>query len=228
MAEELENASESLQEKLSNFEEFVEDKKKPLLIGAGVVAVLAVVLIYVFAMWIPNRNAEAQKAMFMAEFAFQKDSFSLALNGRHTGPNQFAGVAEISSKYSFTKAANLANYYAGISCLQLKKYDEAVSYLNKFSTKDPIIGAIALNATGDALAEQNKLDEATGYYEKAAKFSDNEFYTPMFLLKAGNALEKQKKYADAKGYYEQVKDKYPNSEEGRDIEKYIARASAAE
>lgn len=228
MAEELDNIGESFEEKLSSFEQFVEDKKKPLLIGGGVIAVLAIALVYVFAMWIPNRNKEAQNAMYMAQFAFEKDSFALALNGRAIGTKPFAGFAEISSKYSFTKAANLANYYAGISCLRLKKYDEAVSYLNKFSTKDPIVGALALSATGDALSEQNKLDEAVGYYEKAAKFSENEQFTPFFLLKAGNALETQKKYADAKGYYEKIKEKYPNSDEGRDIEKYIARASAAE
>lgn len=227
MAEELENASESFQEKVSNFEQFVEDKKKPLMIGGGVIAVLAAVLIYVFVVWIPSRNEAAQKAMYMAEFAFAKDSFNLALNGRPAGIAPFAGFAEISSKYSFTKAANLANYYAGISCLNLKKYDEAVTYLNKFSTKDPVIGAVALNATGDALAEQGKLDDAIGYYSKAANFSDNDTYTPLFLLKAGNAAEKQKKYDDAKGYYEKIKEKYPNSEEGREIEKYIARVDAA-
>lgn len=228
MAEELENLGDNIQNKLDNVEQFVEDKKKPLLIGAGVVLALAVVLIYLFAMWLPNRNKEAQKAMYMAQFAFEKDSFALALNGRAVGTNPFPGFAEISSKYSFTKAANLANYYAGVSCLYLKKYDEAVSYLNKFSTKEPLIGALALSLTGDALSEQGKLDEATGYYEKAAKFSDNEQFTPMYLLKAGNALEKQKKYADAKGYYEKIKEKYPLSEEGRDIEKYIARTSSAE
>lgn len=227
MAEELENQSEGFQEKVSNFEEFVEDKKKPLLIAGGVVAVLAAVLIYVFVVWIPSRNVAAQKAMYMAEFAFAKDSFNLALNGRTAGVAPFAGFAEISSKYSFTKAANLANYYAGICCLNLKKYDEAVTYLNKFSTKDPVIGAVALNATGDALAEQGKLDDAISYYGKAANFSDNDTYTPMFLLKAGNAAEKQKKLDDAKGYYEKIKEKYPNSEEGRDIEKYIARVEAA-
>lgn len=228
MAEEVENQSESFEDKVSNVEQFVEDKKKPLLIGGGVVLALGAILLYVFLMWIPSRNTEAQKAMYMAEFAFGKDSFQLALNGRAMGTAPFAGFAEISSKYSFTKAANLANYYAGICCLNLKKYDEAVTYLNKFSTKDPVIGAVALNATGDAYAEQNKMDDAVSYYEKAANFSDNESYTPMFLLKAGNALERQKKYADAKGYYEKIKEKYPNSEEGRDIEKYIARASAAQ
>lgn len=228
MAEELDNIGESFEEKVSNFEHFVEEKKKPLLIGGGVVLVLAVALVYVFAMWLPNRNAEAQKAMYMAQFAFEKDSFALALNGRAVGTTPFAGFAELSSKYSFTKAANLSNYYAGVCCLNLKKYDEAVSYFNKFSTKEPIIGALALNLTGDALSEQGKMDEAIGYYEKAAKFSDNEQFTPFYLMKAGNALEKQKKYADAKGYYEQIKQKYPKSDEGRDIEKYIARASAAE
>jgi TolA-binding protein len=46
------------------------------------------------------------------------------------------------------------------------------------------------------------------------------------LLKAGLANEKQGKKDEAKKIYEKVRDNYPNSDEGRDIEKYIARVSA--
>jgi tetratricopeptide (TPR) repeat protein len=98
--------------------------------------------------------------------------------------------------------------------------------LDKFSTNDAILGALKLSATGDAYSETGKFDEAVKYYEKAANFSDNENYTPYFLFKTGLAYEKEKKYADAKKLYEKIRDQYPTSDEGHDIEKYIARASA--
>jgi tetratricopeptide (TPR) repeat protein len=225
MAEEKQNLGENIQENLSKVEQFIEDKKQSLMIGGGVLLAVVVALIYVFVKWLPERNLQAQKAMYLAEIAFAKDSFELALNGRAGVGNPVTGFAEVAGKYSFTKAANLANYYAGICCLHLKKYDEAIKYLDKFSTKDPIIGAVKLSATGDAYMELGKIEEGIKYYEKAAAFSDNETYTPYFLFKAGLAHEKKQDYASAKEYYEKVRDNYPKSEEARDIEKYIARAT---
>jgi TolA-binding protein len=45
----------------------------------------------------------------------------------------------------------------------------------------------------------------------------------MFLKKAGMLLEKQKKTAEAKKLYQEIKAKYPNTVEGREMDKYIAR-----
>jgi tetratricopeptide (TPR) repeat protein len=230
MADDKEYLGDNLQEEFGSFEQFVEEKKQPLLIGGGVLLVLAVALVFVFMKWLPDRNVQAQKAMYMAEFAFGKDSFEVALNGRAgtMGVAPFDGFTTIANKYSWTKAANLSNYYAGICCMHLKKYDEAVKYLDKFSTSDPIVGALRLNALGDANMELGKTEEGIKYYAKAADFSDNEAYTPLYLLKAGEASEKEKKYDDAKKYYEKIHEKYPASEEGRDIERYLARVNAAQ
>lgn len=226
MAEATENLGENIQENLSKLEQYVEDKKQPLMIGGGVLLVLVVALLYGTVKWLPERNLQAQKAMYLAEMAFAKDSFELALNGRAgLAGASVTGFAEVANKYSFTASANLANYYAGICALNLKKYDDAVKYLDKFSTKDPVIGAVKLSATGDAYMELGKTEDGIKYYEKAASFSDNETYTPYFLLKTGLALEKKQDYASAKEYYEKVRDNYPKSEEARDIEKYIARAT---
>lgn len=222
MADVTENIGENLQEGLGKVEQFVENNKQKVLIGGGVLAVVVVALVYVFAKYMPEQNLKAQKAMYMAEFAFAKDSFALALNGNAANK----GFVQVANDFGWTKAGKLANYYAGICCLNLKKYDDAVKYLDKFSTSDPVIGALRLSALGDANAELGKLDDAIGYYEKAASFSDNEAYTPYFLFKTGLAYEKAKKPADAKKAYEKIRAQYPNSDEGREIEKYIARVSA--
>ena len=160
--------------------------------------------------------------MFPAEMAFAKDSFDVALNGN----GLTKGFLDIKKKYSFTKAANLSNYYIGICYLNKKDYKNAVDNLSSFSTSDPILGAAKLNLIGDAYADQNKSDDAISYYKKAADFSDNEQYTPFYLLKLGMYYETQKKYNDAKEAYNKIKEKYPNTQEGRDIEKYLARVNA--
>ena len=223
MAEGKENIGENIEQGLGKVQLFIDNNKNAVMIGGGIVAVLVVGLIYLFQGYLPAQNAKAQKAMYMAEFAFGKDSFALALNGQAMGSNPYKGFASVAKDYSWTKAGKLANYYAGICCLNLKKYDDAIKYLDNFSTSDPIIGALKLSATGDAYMELGKTDDGIKYYEKAAAFSDNESYTPYFLFKTGMAYEKLKKNEDAKKCYEKVRDQYPRSEEAQKIEAYIAR-----
>lgn len=201
---------------------FEEKQQLAAYVGAGLLVIIGLV-VFVFLKWLPDRNVKAQKEMFHAELAFAKDSFNTALNGNGT----YKGFLAISSQYSFTKAANLSNYYAGICYLNLKQYDNAIKYLSKFSTSDPILGAVKLNATGDAYAELGKMDEATSFYKKAAAFSKNDVYTPYFLFKAALAYEKQKKYSDAKELLEEIRNNYPSTDEGREAEKYLARVNAA-
>ena len=223
MAEELEESTEvTFQDRIEQVEEFVENNQQAVIGGAVAIVAIIIALVYVFAKYLPDENLKAQKAIYMAEFAFAKDSFAVALNGTPA----YKGFADVAKSYSWTNTGKLANYYAGICCLNLKKYDEAIKYLDKFSTNDAVIGALKLSATGDAYTELGKFDEGVKYYEKAANFSDNKEYTPYFLFKTGLAYEKEKKYTDAKKLYEKIRDQYPTSEEGRDIEKYIARASA--
>ena len=202
-------------------EDWFERNRQKLAIGGGAALLLILVAVFIFAKWLPDRNLNAQRAMFQAEAVFGKDSFDLALNGN----TQFKGFLEIKKKYSFTTAANLANYYIGICYLNKKDYKNAVEYLNSFSTSDPVLGAIKLNLMGDANADQNKTDDAVSYYKKAAEFSDNEQFTPYYLIKLGNYYEKLKKNNDAKETYEKVKSKYPQTREGQEVEKYLARLS---
>jgi tetratricopeptide (TPR) repeat protein len=220
--EEVNEPLEEITDVWHKIEYWFEDNKQQVAIGGGVLAIVIVAVVYVFAKWIPDRNLKAQREMFTAEMAFARDSFDVALNGN----GLTKGFLEIKKKYSFTKAANLSDYYIGICYLNKKDYKNAVEYLNSFSTSDPILGAAKLNLIGDAYSEQNKTDDAISYYKKAADFSDNEQYTPFYLLKLGMYYEVQKKYNDAKEAYNKIKDKYPNSQEGRQVDKYLARVNA--
>jgi tetratricopeptide (TPR) repeat protein len=222
MAEETESLGENLQDSLTKLEQFVEDNQRAVLIGGATLTLVVVALVYFFVKWLPDENLKAQKAMYQAEFSFARDSFAVALNGNQN----YKGFADVASKYSMTKSGKLANYYAGLCCLNLKNYDGAIKYLDKFSSSDAIIGAMKYSALGDAYMEKGNTEEGVKNYEKAANFSDNENYTPYFLFKTGMAYEKLKKFADAKKQYEKIKDKYPMSDEGKDIDKYLARASA--
>jgi tetratricopeptide (TPR) repeat protein len=103
---------------------------------------------------------------------------------------------------------------------------DAIDNLNAYDGEDDITPVLAIGATGDAYMEMGKTDEAIKYYQKAAGEKKNNFTSPIFLMKAGWAFESLGKYNDALQSYEQVKKDYPNTPEGADIGKYIARAKA--
>jgi len=62
-------------------EYWFEDNKQTAAIGGGVLAILIVAIVFVFAKWLPDRNLKAQREMYQAEMAFARDSFDLAING---------------------------------------------------------------------------------------------------------------------------------------------------
>lgn len=213
----------------SGFNQLLQDKQKQLLIGGGAVVLLLAAVLFGVMVWLPGQNLKAQKEMYMAEFEFAKDSFQTALNGRSIaapGQTTFKGFVQIGKEYGMTKAGKLANYYAGVCYLNLGKYQEAVDYLEKGKVDDAVIGAVRLNAIGDAYAGLNKIEEAAKHYEKAGSYSDNERFTPLFLWKAGMAYESLGQNDKALKLYEKVRTNYPLSDEGRDIEKYIVRVNS--
>jgi tetratricopeptide (TPR) repeat protein len=204
---------------LTNVELFVENNQK--IITYIVLAVLAIVLgfIGVKKYYLAPLNLEAHNQMFVAEQYFQKDSFNLALNG--DGNNW--GFTKIIDEYGVTKAANLAHYYAGICYFKLGKYQNAIEQLEKFSANDKLVSPIAIGTIGDSYVELGNNSKAIKYYIKAAKKSDNELTAPVYLMKAGLTSEELGDNEQALKYYKLLKEKYPVSMEGRDIDKYITR-----
>jgi tetratricopeptide (TPR) repeat protein len=106
----------------------------------------------------------------------------------------------------------------------LKKYDDAIKYLEKFSSKDEIVGALALGAIGDAWAQKNDPNKALEFYAKAISQTTNELTTPRFLLKAGQTAFSQGNKADALKYFTEIKEKYEATPEAQNIDALIGMA----
>jgi tetratricopeptide (TPR) repeat protein len=206
----------------SKTETFIEENKNVL---TGIVAIIAIVVGGYFAynsFYLAPLQDEAQEEMFMAEKYFSQDSMNLAIYGDDVYP----GFMEIADEYSGTKAGNLANYYLGIAYLRTGQYEAAIESLEDFDGDDVILGAIKLGAIGDAYMELGDLNKAVDYYERAADKNQNEFSTPLYLMKAGKTYELLGSYADAVQTYETIKTEYKNSAEAAEVEKYIARAES--
>jgi len=209
---------ENVEQTLNKTEQFLEQNYKPLLY----VLLGAVVLVGVFwllRMYTQKQNNEALSQMFMAEQYFSEDSLNLALNG--DGNN--LGFIDIASEYKGTKSGKLANFYAGACLMQLGQFEEAVDYLNKYSLDDEILAPQAKGLLGDAKVELGDPKSGIKYYLEAAEMAGNSFHTPIYLMKAGMLHEIEGNYAEALSLYERIQDKYAESNEGRSIDKYIAR-----
>jgi tetratricopeptide (TPR) repeat protein len=208
---------ESVGEALNQTEHFIERYKKPIIYSIiAIVAITAIGFAYQHLYRKPQIN-EAQAQTFVAEQYFRADSFALALNG----DGNALGFKQIINEYG-DKAGKAIYLYAGISELQLGKYDEAISYLKKYNGDDLILQARALCNIGDAYAGLQKNKEAVDYYMKAAKHADNQF-AASYLLKAGIMYEELGDKENAIKAYEEIKVKYPQSVEGYEIDKYISR-----
>lgn len=213
---------EVVEHALTNTEHFIEENQRTITIALIVVVVIVGIFLGYKRFIISPKEKEAQSQMFAAEAYFEKDSFNLALNG--DGNN--LGFLDIIDQYKITKSAKLARYYSGISFLKLGKFQEAIDQLKQFKLKDNMVGPIAKGAIGDAYCELGNIDEAAAYYLKAAHGEPNSFVTPIYLMKAGELLEANKEYGKALPLYKEIQKDYPDSNEGRKIEKYIARAEA--
>jgi len=208
---------------LTSTEHFIERHQKTITIA--VIAILVVVGGWLgFRRFIVEpREDEAKSQMFAAELYFEKDSFNLALNG----DGNYLGFLDIIDDYGITRTADLAHYYAGISYLNLGDFESAVEHLKKFKLNDKLIRTVAIGAIGDAYMELGQQNKAIDHYLKAARRKPNSFTTPLYLMKAAEIIEKSGSPQKALGYYREIKEKYPESNEGRFIDKYISRAEAS-
>ena len=197
-------------------------KYKNAIIG-GVVAVIIIVAGFIMYknLYAEPREEKAQAALFKGQEYFEQDAFEQTLNGDSIG---YTGFLKVADDYSGTKAANLAKAYAGICYAQLGKYEEAVKMLDSFNGKDQMVAPAILGAAGNCYAQLGQLDKAASTLLSAADKADNNTLSPIFLIQAGEILVKQGKYDDAVNAYTKIKDKYFQSYQAMDIDKYIEQA----
>src|ERR1700683_2098454 len=174
--------------------------------------------------WIAEPNEKkAVESMFRAEEYYRMDSTRLALNG----DNINAGFLKVIARYGGTRAANLASFYAGSCYLKLADFNNAIKYLKDFSTSVQILQERDYGLLADAYSELNRKQEAAEQYKKAGTyFEKDELFSPEYLFRSGYLYESMGKTQDAITMYKMIKDKYPQSQRGVEIDKYLARLGA--
>ena len=218
----------SLDETASRTEDFVARNQK-LILGIVAATFIAAIAYFLYTKFVVEpKETDATNEMYVAQKNFQlatdgtaSDSlYNLALNGAE-GKLGFVKIAE---EFSGTDAGNLANYYAGMAYLNIGKNDEAITYLEKFSSEDVMLKALALGAIGDAHSQKNQMKEALDFYKKALSSDENDFTTPRFTLKAGKTALALGNKEEALKLFTDIKEKYEATAEAQGIEALIGLA----
>lgn len=217
--QDLPKGAEEQEIKATKAEDFVEKNRQLVTYVGGAIAGL-IVLIWFGFNYYEDTNEEAQVEMFQAQFYFERDSFNLALNG--DGAN--LGFVDIANEYSWTKAGNLAKFYAGVCYMQTGQFEDAIDQLEGFSGGDWILDARAKSLIGDAYMELENPSSAISAYQNAVNTQETKDFTPVYLMKLALAHETLSNWSAAAEAYDRIIKDYPNSTVIQDAKRFKARA----
>lgn len=211
---------EKVNEALTSSEKFIEKHQKTIITVVIAIVVIVSAVLAVRHFYLIPREEKAQVAMYRAVLAFEQDSLDLALNGNA----DFDGFLFVIDQYGSTQAGNLACAYAGLVYYEKGEYENALEYLSKFSAGDAVVSPAIVASIGNCYANLEKYAEAVKCFEKAAQATDNDAFSPIYLMKAAAVYEKMGQKADALKLYEKIKSEYPRSQQAQTIDSYIERA----
>lgn len=199
------------------------EKNKNLVIGILGVIFIAVggFIVYKFMIQQPKEN-QAKVAMFRAEQQFQRDSFALALENPGGG---YEGFLDIIENYGGTETANAAKLYAGISYLNVGRFDDAITYLDTYNPTG-LYGPILKNGNlGDAYSELQDFEKAKSHYQKATNAEADALMTPYYLYKLALLNRRLGDSASADKALNRIKNDFPESEEATKASNLLANNS---
>jgi len=200
---------------------FEKNKKLVMACIAGLLLILGIFIVYKYFIKEPKEKA-AKAAIYKAEQQFARDSFALALENPGGG---FEGLLDVIDNYGGTKTANLAKLYAGVSYLNLGRFDDAISYLESHSSAGDYSPIIKNGNLGDAYAEKGDMETAASYYDKATTAGEDALLTPYYLYKLGLLARKNGNGSKALTAFQRIKNDYSTSNEGSNIDMLIKSVS---
>ncbi len=188
----------------------------------GVVILAIVVVAYVNNVNSSNQKAIAELGKILSYY--DQGKYDLAINGNLQ--DNVRGLQSIVNDYGSSKAGELACFYLANSYFGLGNYDKALKYYLDVDVNDDMVNASAIAGAAACYEAKGDYQKAASTFEKAAfksakdvNASENLFHAAQNYLQAGN---KEK----AAELFRKVKKDYPTSTVAREIDRWIAEASA--
>jgi tetratricopeptide (TPR) repeat protein len=201
------------------------NKKNINIVLSVVVGLMAIWMVYKF-LYADPRNNEANQALAKIESWALVDSAKWVLEGNDEG----IGAEELISKYSGTKAAEKAKYYAGCVKRDNGDYQGALDLFLDVNLNDNAVSIEAIGNAGDMYVELNQLDNAAEYLEKAARkaqaAASQDVLAPLYYLKAARVQMERQDNEKAISLLNEIIDNYKRSAEYGDAKKAKAYLEA--
>jgi predicted negative regulator of RcsB-dependent stress response len=199
-------------------EQFKSNNKLRLItmIVGGVVVVVLGYFAYRQFLWQPDNEKS-------------KDSYWIGLNHAAADSTELA-IEELEGqvkKFDGKVGGEVAQFVLARQYMSKGEFETALKELESVDVDDAYVSVMAIGLQGDCYSElkgEKNYGKAYDLYLKAAEKSDNEFTTPMYLMKAGLVAEELKNFDKATECYQNIKDNYSSYASQKAIDKFIARA----
>jgi tetratricopeptide (TPR) repeat protein len=187
------------------------------------IVVLAIVIV-AYTNNVSSNNLKATTELGKILSYYDQGKYDIAIAGNLQ--ENVRGLQTIVDDYGSTKAGELARFYLANCYFAQGNYDKALEQFVDVDVKDDLIAASALSGAGACYEAKGQYDKAASTFEKAAFKSakdvnvpENMFHAAQNYLLAGN---KEK----AAELFKKVKKDHPTSAVAREIDRWIAEASA--
>ena len=174
-------------------------RKTIVRISAGVLGVVAIVLIYIFAVRNPAINSANEAIAEVDIQAMNQEADSILLQN----------YAEVAANHGGA-AGNRAAYMAAVLSFQNGNYEEALGHIENYEGDDVLISALACGIKGDCLVNLDRFEEAVEAFTEAIEIADkNDRLVPYFMTKKATVLSAMGNHKEAAAVYEKITKEYP-------------------
>jgi tetratricopeptide (TPR) repeat protein len=192
--------------------------------GVLVGIVILAIVIVAYMNNVNSNNLKANTELGKVIPYYDQGKFDVAISGNLQ--ENIRGLQSIVDDYGSTKAGELAKFYLANALFGLNDYEKALKYFLDVNVKDEMITASAIAGAGACYEAKKESEKAAEMYEKAAfkstkdvNAAENMFHAARNYLTAG---KKEK----ATELFKRVKKEFPTSVVAREIDRWIAQASA--
>jgi len=169
--------------------------------------------LYLQFVWSPANDKSKENYWVGLNYA-SKDSTDLAIEELKLQINKYDGKI----------GGEISQFVYARQLMIQGSFEKAIKELKKINISNTYIEVMAEGLIADCMSELGNYEEAYTTYINAAKMSNNEFTSPMYLMKAGLCAEETKNFDKATEAYQEIKNNYVAFGSQKSIEKYIARA----
>jgi len=134
-------------------------------------------------------------------------------------------LKNMADNYSGTKSAGRGVFYLANIYFEQNKYDEALTYYNKYLddySDDVILASSSFSGIGACFEQKEAYLEAAQYYKKGADKYDKHFEAPEQLMSAARCFKLANNKTEALKMYQTIIDKYPESKVKKDAEFFLS------